>query len=100
MSMNVSHFVPRQIAFALILGDNFYCSTKLFAASRVLSPFFFQFNILISKTYRWHSSLAFEPPSNPIINSLGLPPARVYTFESIALVAIKALGTCRLVLQL
>lgn len=40
----------------------------------------------------WHSSLALESPPHSVVDTLGFPPTRVNTFESVALMAVEALG--------
>ena len=42
-------------------------------------------------TYRWHSSLALEPPPYSIVDTLGFPPAWVNAHEPVALVTVEAL---------
>ena len=43
-------------------------------------------------TYRRHRDLALEPPSDPIVDTLGLSPVRRHTLVGIALMSIEALG--------
>jgi hypothetical protein len=48
----------------------------------------------MASSYLWHGRLALEPPPHTIVDALGLPPAGVNAFESIALVSVEALGVC------
>jgi len=45
-----------------------------------------------SESDRWHDHVALEPPAHSVVNTLGLSPAWGHTFESVALMPIKALG--------
>ena len=66
-----------------LLNDNIGLRSTL---SRKRYP---EFYIL---SYLWHSSLALESPPHSIVDTLGFPPARVNTFESVALMAVEALN--------
>ena len=45
-----------------------------------------------ASTYGWHGSLALKPSPHSIVDTLRLPPARVYTFEPVALMPVEVLG--------
>ena len=47
------------------------------------------------RTYLWHSSLALEPSSNSIVDTLRLPPAGIDTHVCVTLVSVEALRVCR-----
>lgn len=51
-----------------------------------------QFEVV--RAYLRHSSLALEPPPHTVVDTLGLPPARVDALEAVALVAVEALRVC------
>ena len=40
-------------------------------------------------TYRGHNSLALEPPTNTVVNTLGFAPAASDTHKAVALVAVE-----------
>jgi len=46
------------------------------------------------QTYRWHSSLALEPSSYSVVDTLGLPPTWIHAHEPVALVTVEALRAC------
>jgi hypothetical protein len=43
------------------------------------------------ETYRWHHHLALKAPSNTIVDTLRLSPARIDTHVSVTLMSVEAL---------
>jgi hypothetical protein len=49
---------------------------------------------VMEPSYLWHGRLALEAPPHAIVYALGLTPAGVNAFESIALMSVEAFGVC------